>query len=56
MYIIKFNIFDAPLDSLMDSTMNPKMKIVEGKRIGARSLARNTLGVEGHVGVLGWGL
>jgi hypothetical protein len=27
---------------------------VEG--IGGRSLARNTLGVEGRVGALGWGL
>jgi hypothetical protein len=36
--------------------MNPKMKTVEGKGVGLRSLARNTSGVEGHVGALGWGL
>jgi hypothetical protein len=24
--------------------------------VGARSLARSTLGVKGHVGALGWGL
>jgi hypothetical protein len=40
----------------MDSTMNPKMKRTEGKKVGVRSLARSTLGVEGHVGALGWGL
>jgi hypothetical protein len=37
----------------MGSTANPKVKTVEGG-VGARSLACNTLGVEGHVGVLGW--
>jgi hypothetical protein len=35
---------DAPPDSLMDSTMNPKVKTVEGEEIGARSLARSILG------------
>ncbi len=32
------------------------MKIAEGEGVGARSLARNTLGVEGRVGALGHGL
>jgi hypothetical protein len=30
------------------------VKIVEGYEVGARSLAYITLGVKGHVGVLGW--
>ncbi len=41
---------DAPLSSLMDSVVSPKLKTMEGKRVGARSVARNTLGVEGRVG------
>ncbi len=45
---------DAPLSSLMDSIVSPKMKITVGKRIGAYSLACNTLGVKGHVGAPGW--
>jgi len=27
---------------------------MEEQGVGARSLARNTLGVKGHAGVLGW--
>jgi len=38
----------------MDPTMNPKVTKEEG--IGVHSLARNTSGVEGHVGAPGWGL
>jgi hypothetical protein len=34
--------FDAPPSSLMDSTMSPKMKIAEGKGVGAHSLIHNT--------------
>jgi hypothetical protein len=30
------------------------VKTIEGKGVGAHSLVRNTLGVEGHVGALGW--
>jgi hypothetical protein len=30
--------------------------IMERQRVGARSLVRNTSGVDGHVGALGWGL
>jgi len=30
------------------------MKTTEEQRVGAHSLARNTLGVEGRVGALGW--
>jgi hypothetical protein len=32
------------------------VKITEKQRVGAHFLARNTLGVEGRAGVLGWGL
>jgi hypothetical protein len=39
---------------LMDSTMSPKMKIVEGKGVGVRSLARNISGVEGCATGPGW--
>ncbi len=46
--------FDAPPNSLMDLTTSPKVKTIEGKGVGAHSLVRNTLGVEGHVGALGW--
>ncbi len=47
---------DALTSSLMDSIASLKMKTTEGKGVGARSLARSTLGVEGHVGASGWGL
>jgi hypothetical protein len=40
----------------MDSTTNPKVKTTEGKGIRACSLIRDTSGVEGRVGTLGWGL
>jgi len=49
-------LFDAPPSSLMDSIVSSKVKTTEGERVGALSLARSTLGVEGCVGVLGWGL
>jgi hypothetical protein len=47
---------DAPPNSLMDSIVNPKVKAMKGKRVGVHSLVCSTLGVEGHVGALGWGL
>jgi len=40
---------DTPPSSLMDSTTNSKVKTMEGKGIGARSLTRSTSRVEGHV-------
>jgi hypothetical protein len=40
----------------MDSTVSPKMKTMEGEGVGARSLVRNTSGVEGRAGAPGWGL
>jgi hypothetical protein len=41
---------------LMDSTLSPKVEIPEGKGVGACSLARSTLGVEGRAGAPRWGL
>jgi len=38
---------DALPSSLMDSIVSPKLKTIEGEGIGARSLVRNTSGVEG---------
>ncbi len=40
---------DTPPSSLMDSITSPKMKTMKGKRVEARSLARNT---SGQMGVL----
>jgi hypothetical protein len=51
-----FTLADAPLDSLMDSTANPKVKTTERKWIRACSLACSILGVEGRVRALGWGV
>jgi len=34
--------------------MSPKVKTMERKRVGARSLAHNISGVEGHAGTPGW--
>jgi hypothetical protein len=36
--------------------MNPKMKTIEGKGVGVRSLTRSTSRAEGCVGTLRWGL
>jgi len=47
-------IHDAPSNSLMDSTINPKVKIMEGIGVGTHSLACNTLGVRGCVGAPRW--
>ncbi len=47
---------EATPSSLMDSTKSPNVKIREREGVGACSLAHNTLGVEGHVGALRWGL
>jgi hypothetical protein len=55
-YISIYKYIGAPLNSLIDSTTSPKEKIVEGERIGVRSLIRSILGVEGCVAALGWGL
>ncbi len=54
--VFYYSVYDAPPNSLMDSTTNPKVKTMEGEGIGTCSLARNTLKVEGHARALGWGL
>jgi hypothetical protein len=46
--------FDAPPSSLMDLTMNPKVKTSEGEGVGAHSLVHSTLGVEGRARASGW--
>jgi hypothetical protein len=38
----------------MDSIANPKVKTMEGKEVGARSLARNILRVEGSARAPKW--
>jgi hypothetical protein len=45
---------DAPPNSLMDSIAILKVKTTEGKRVGVRSLACSTSGVEGHAKALKW--
>ncbi len=45
---------DTAPSSFMDSTLSPNVKIMEGERVGARSLVRNTLRVKGCAGALGW--
>jgi hypothetical protein len=40
--------------SLMDSTVNPKVKTSKGEGIGVHSLVHNTSRVEGHVGAPRW--
>jgi hypothetical protein len=46
--------YDTPPSSLMDSTASPKVKTTKGKGVGARSLARSTLGAKGRAATLGW--
>jgi len=38
----------------MDSIVSPKVKTMEGERVGVRFLAHSTLGVEGHARAPGW--
>jgi hypothetical protein len=45
---------DAPLSSMMDSTISPKVMRMEGEGIGACSLACSTLGVERCVKAPRW--
>jgi hypothetical protein len=41
---------------LIDLTLNPKVKTMEGKGVGVRSLAHNISRVKGRVGASGCGL
>jgi hypothetical protein len=43
-----------PTNFLMDSTMSPKVKITEGKKVEVCYLVRNTSRVKGCAGVPGW--
>jgi hypothetical protein len=54
--VIKKSIHDAPLHSLKNSNVNPKVKTTKEEGIGVRSLTPSTLRVKGHVGASGWGL
>jgi len=38
----------------MDSAVNPKVKTMEGEGVEVHSLARSTLGVEGHARAPRW--
>jgi hypothetical protein len=49
-------INDTPSKSLINSNANSKMKTMEGKGVGIRSLVCNTLRVEGCARTTGWGL
>jgi hypothetical protein len=49
-------VFDAPPYSLINSIVNPKVKITKGEGVGAHSLGRSILGVEGRAGAPRWGL
>jgi hypothetical protein len=51
---LELMIQDTP-NSLIDSTLNPKVKTTEGKKVKVRSLAHNNSGVKRRVGALGWG-
>jgi hypothetical protein len=48
----QINIDTTP-SSLMDSTADLKVKALQGEGVGAHSLVRSTLGVEGCDGVPG---
>jgi len=47
---------DTPPNSSIDSIASPKMETTKEERVRVCSLARNTLGVERHVGAPRWGL
>jgi len=50
------NDTNTPPDSLMNSIASLKVKTTKGEGVGARFLARSTLGVTGRAGALGRGL
>jgi hypothetical protein len=54
-FVVYSNLGDTPLDSIMDSTANPKVETMK-RRVGANSLVHSTLGLEGHARAPGWGL
>ncbi len=54
LFLLLVCAYHAPPSSLMDSTTSSKVKTLEGEGVGARSLARSTLGVEGRARAPGW--
>jgi len=53
---MSFNQIDTPPSSLMDSTMNPKVKVAEGEKVRARALACNISRVKGRARTPKWRL
>jgi hypothetical protein len=51
-----YKVTDAPPSSLMDSTVNPKVKTTKGKGVRARYLAHSTSWLEGCVRAPRWGV
>jgi hypothetical protein len=47
-------LIDAPPSFLLDPTVNPKVRTMEGEGVGSHSLAHSTSRVEGHARVPGW--
>jgi hypothetical protein len=47
---------DAPPNSLINSTMSPKVKTTKEKGVGVCFLTHSISGVDGRVKALGWGL
>jgi hypothetical protein len=47
---------DTPPHSLKKSNVNRKVETMEEEGVRVCSVARNTLGVEGHARAPGWGL
>jgi len=54
--VLKSNQCDAPPSSLIDSTVSPNMKTLEGEGVEVCSLVRNTSKVKGHARVSKWRL
>jgi hypothetical protein len=49
-----YHMIDTPPDSLMDSTMSPKVITMEGERVRVHSLACSTLGQKGVLELRDW--
>jgi hypothetical protein len=49
LFTIHVDFRDAPQNSLIDSTTNPKVKTMKGNGVGIHSLIHKILGVKGHV-------
>jgi hypothetical protein len=52
-FLVGYKFSDTPPTSLVDSIVNLNVKTMEGWKVRARPLARNTSGVEGRAGALG---